>query len=62
MFRTADALCVTKMDLLPYVSFSLERARQSLAALQPAARLLTLSAKTGEGVGEFLDWLRKELR
>jgi hydrogenase nickel incorporation protein HypB len=57
MFRHADLVLVTKRDLLPYVEFDLARFRADLKAVSPAAAVTELSAVTGEGMHEWLDWL-----
>jgi hydrogenase nickel incorporation protein HypB len=58
MFRQADLVLVTKIDLLPYVDFDLERYASDLRRLSPRAELLTVSARTGEGITAWCDWLR----
>jgi hydrogenase nickel incorporation protein HypB len=58
MFRAADLVLITKVDLAPLLDdFDLERARATIARIQPAARVIACSAKTGEGIDEWLDWL-----
>jgi hydrogenase nickel incorporation protein HypB len=58
MFRQADLVLVTKIDLLPYVDFDLERYAADVRRLNLAAELLTVSARTGEGITAWCDWLR----
>jgi hydrogenase nickel incorporation protein HypB len=58
MFRQADLVLVTKIDLLPYVDFDLERYAADVRRLSPQAELLTVSARTGEGMAGWCDWLR----
>jgi hydrogenase nickel incorporation protein HypB len=58
MFRKADLVVVTKVDLLPHLpGVSLAALRENVARVMPAARLLPLSAVTGEGVPAMVDWL-----
>jgi hydrogenase nickel incorporation protein HypB len=57
MFRQADLVLVSKIDLLPCVDFDLERFAADVAAISPDARLMALSAKTGEGMEQWTDWL-----
>ena len=58
MFRKADLVVLTKVDLLPHLpGFSLAALRESIARVMPAPRLFELSAVTGVGVGAFVDWL-----
>jgi hydrogenase nickel incorporation protein HypB len=62
MFRAADLMLVTKCDLLPYIEeFDPARAESALRALASEAPVLRLSAKTGEGLEPWLDWLRGEV-
>jgi hydrogenase nickel incorporation protein HypB len=57
-FRSADAVVVSKTDLLPYLDFSLDRVGTALRQVAPHAELFALSSKTGEGLEAFADWLR----
>jgi hydrogenase nickel incorporation protein HypB len=57
MFRACELVVVNKVDLLPYVDFSLERFLRNLSQVNPAARQMAMSARTGEGVERFRDWL-----
>jgi len=57
MFRTADVVVVNKVDLLPYLDVDMDLFRRNLAAVNPAARVLEVSAKTGEGVDAWVDWV-----
>jgi hydrogenase nickel incorporation protein HypB len=61
MFRSVDVVLVNKVDLLPYLDVDLDAFRANLRAVNPAARTIELSARTGEGVEEWCDWLRAEL-
>jgi len=58
MFQRADAVVVSKLDLLPHCRFSLERLRADLAKVNPSVRLLPLSAYDGRGLDEWLAWVR----
>jgi hydrogenase nickel incorporation protein HypB len=57
MFRQADLVLVTKMDLMPYVDFDLDRYAADVRRISPRAELMALSATTGEGVTRWCDWL-----
>jgi len=62
MFRVADMVLLTKMDLLPFMEdFDPQRAESSLRQLASAAPLLPLSAKKAMGMTEWLAWLRQEI-
>lgn len=58
MFRRTDLTIINKIDLLPYVTFSLEQAKKDLAAINPHAQLMGLSAQTGEGIEDWINWLK----
>jgi hydrogenase nickel incorporation protein HypB len=58
MFRTADLVVLTKVDLLPHLrQYSVPAVEDALARVMPSPRLIRLSAVTGEGVPEWLAWL-----
>jgi hydrogenase nickel incorporation protein HypB len=59
-FRTSDVLLITKTDLLPYVSFSLKQTEKDARRVQPALKILTLSAKGGDGLAAWCDLLDRE--
>ncbi|HOX31611.1 MAG TPA: hydrogenase nickel incorporation protein HypB [Spirochaetales bacterium] len=61
MFEVVDLVLVNKIDALPLFDFDLGRFRERLARLNPRARVLPVSAKTGEGMGAWADWLRGEI-
>jgi hydrogenase nickel incorporation protein HypB len=58
-FRTATAMVLTKVDLLPHVDFDRERCFRLARALNPHLPIFELSARTGEGLDAWLDWLAK---
>lgn len=57
MFRAVDAVVVNKMDLLPHLDFDLDRFLANLTAVNPAATVIQVSARTGAGVGQWCRWL-----
>ncbi|MBS1246757.1 MAG: hydrogenase nickel incorporation protein HypB [Proteobacteria bacterium] len=63
MFRAADLVLFTKTDLLVAIDdFSTERAERSVRALANPAPILQLSARKGQGIDAWLEWLRTELQ
>jgi hydrogenase nickel incorporation protein HypB len=60
MFRAASLVIINKVDLLPYLDFSLATAAAYLKKINPAAMMLQLSARTGEGVSDWYGWLRRQ--
>jgi hydrogenase nickel incorporation protein HypB len=61
MFRHADLVIVTKLDLLPYVDFDLAGFAAGLRRVSPRAVMLELSALTGDGTAGWYRWLRRRL-
>jgi hydrogenase nickel incorporation protein HypB len=57
MFRSVDAVVVNKMDLLAYLDFDLGLFLANVKAVNPSAAIFLVSAKTGEGVQEWIDWV-----
>ena len=62
MFRKADLVLLTKVDLLPHLEVDLAALEAGLARVMPRPRLLRVSARTGEGIGEWLSWLETARR
>lgn len=56
-FRTSDVAIVSKLDLLPHVPFSVERATEDALRVQPNLTILPLCSLTGEGLQEWCDLL-----
>jgi hydrogenase nickel incorporation protein HypB len=57
MFRACELVLLNKIDLLPYVDFDVGRFMYNLDAVHPGVERLLVSAKTGEGIGAWRDWL-----
>ena len=57
MFRTCDLVVVNKLDLLPHLDFDLDRLLYNIDQVHPDVPTLMLSARTGEGVDGFREWL-----
>jgi hydrogenase nickel incorporation protein HypB len=58
MFHKADLVLVTKIDLLPHLDASLQTIQDNLKAVMPRPAMLTVSAKTGAGIAEWVRWLQ----
>ncbi len=58
IFNTADVAIITKIDLTEAVEFDLEAARNSIQQVRPGMKIIKVSAKTGEGMNEWLEFLR----
>jgi hydrogenase nickel incorporation protein HypB len=57
MFRSCELVVINKLDLLPHLEFDLDRLLRNLDAVNPGVRTLMVSARTGEGVEAFRQWL-----
>jgi len=58
MFRFADAVVITKTDLSAYVDFNREKTIENILTVNPLASIFELSAKSGEGMKEWCDYLK----
>lgn len=61
IFNTADIAVISKIDIAKAVEFDMMAARESIDAVRPGMRVLEVSAKTGEGISEWLDFLRAKI-
>lgn len=57
MFRSVAVVLVNKMDLLAHLDFDLDLFRRNVALVNPAARMIDVSARTGEGLDAWHSWL-----
>ena len=57
MFRAAEVVLVNKIDLLPHLDFDLGTFLSNLHSVNPHAKVIQTSARTGEGVDDWCDWL-----
>lgn len=60
MFRVADACVINKMDLLPHLDFDVERFKSYAREINPELEFIETSARTGDGVAGWIDWLSKQ--
>ena len=58
LFQGADAILLTKIDLIELLGFSADRVQEDLAKINTHAPLIRLSAQTGEGMAAWTAWLR----
>jgi len=61
MFTSSQTLAITKIDLLPYLDFSMEELLENVKRVNPKMNIFMLSARTGEGMDAFLDHLRSNI-
>ena len=57
MFRVAQLCIFNKIDLLPYVDFQLEKSKEYAQHINPQLAFLEVSAKTGEGMSRWFQWV-----
>lgn len=57
MFHAADIMLLNKIDLLPHLDFDVEKCLEMARRVSPGIRIFQLSAKTGEGMAKWYEWL-----
>jgi len=62
MFTICDVLLINKIDVMSVFDFDLELCKQRALKLNPNIKIIPISAKTGEGIDEFADWIRNEVK
>ena len=61
IFTVCDALIINKIDVLPYFDFDMDKVREYALRRNPRLKIFPISAKTGEGVEAWTDWLKAEV-
>ena len=61
MYTVSDVVLINKIDTMDYFDFDLEKAKESILALNPKAVFFPISAKTGEGLDAVCTWILDEL-
>ena len=61
MFEQVDAVCVSKVDTAAYFDFDRKRFADYVHRIHPGVPIFFLSAKTGEGVAEWVTWLAEQI-
>lgn len=59
MFMRTELVLLNKVDLLPYLDFDVEEARQDLEGINPDSSMLSVSAKTKEGLDQWFRWIEE---
>lgn len=62
MFSICDAVLINKTDVLPYFDFDIEKCRKYIHERNPKAEIFMISAKNGEGIKEWSEWLYNEVQ
>lgn len=60
MFSICDVVLINKTDALPYFDFDMEKCREYILKRNPEAKIIPISARTGEGIEEWASWLLDE--
>ena len=62
MFEVCDVLLINKIDVLPYFDFDLDAVAERARARNPKIDIIPISARTGDGIDRWCDWLRSQVR
>ena len=62
MFRICDAVLINKTDVLPYFDFDMDLVKTYIHQRNPQAEIFPVSAKTGEGITAWTDWLYNQVK
>jgi hydrogenase nickel incorporation protein HypB len=61
MFRACELVIVNKIDLLPHLDFEMDKLLYNLDVVHPGVQHMLVSARTGEGMDEWRDWLQSQV-
>ncbi|AGF56940.1 hydrogenase nickel incorporation protein HypB [Clostridium saccharoperbutylacetonicum] len=61
MFSIVDIVLINKIDTIDYFNFDLEVVKERIIKINPKAKVIPICAKTGEGINQWANWLRKEV-
>lgn len=61
MFSIVDIVLINKIDTIDYFNFDLEVVKERITKINPKAKVIPICAKTGEGIDQWANWLRKEV-
>ena len=62
MFQVCDAVLINKTDVLPYFDFDMDLVKTYIRQRNPQAEIFPVSAKTGEGITAWTDWLYNQVK
>jgi len=62
VFTQCNLVLINKIDAMPAFDFDLDKVKEYIAERNPNAKVIPISARTGEGVDEFCDWLREKVK
>lgn len=61
IYRGIDALILNKIDLLPYIDFNMDYFKRGIEILNPDVEFFPISCTTGEGVDDWVNWLKNRV-
>jgi hydrogenase nickel incorporation protein HypB len=61
MFQKSSVLIINKIDLLPYVTCDVDKIKRVVRELNPQIEIFEVSCKTGEGIDQWLEWLKNQI-
>lgn len=62
MFTISDVLLINKIDAADYFDFDFDACAARVKKLNPAIEIIPISAKTGEGIDRFADWIKRQVK
>jgi len=62
MFSIVDVLLINKIDAIDYFDFNLEAVKERVKKLNPNIKVIPISARNGEGIDEWANWIRREVK
>ena len=62
MFSVCDVVLINKIDVIPYFDFDMEQCKKNILMRNPKAKIIPVSAKTREGMQQWIDWLLDEVK
>nr|WP_315021124.1 hydrogenase nickel incorporation protein HypB [uncultured Aminipila sp.] len=62
MFSVVDVLLINKIDAMDYFDFNIDKVKKCAEKLNPSIKVIPISAKTGEGMEEWLQWIQREVK
>ncbi|WP_346871326.1 hydrogenase nickel incorporation protein HypB [Clostridium sp. UBA5119] len=62
MFSIVDVLLINKIDVIDYFDFDLEVVKERVKKLNPNIKVIPISARTGEGIDDWVNWIRNEVK
>ena len=61
MFQEADCLLISKIDLVPYLEIDIEQMEANIRQINPTAKIIQVSAKTGQGLEDWFNWISSQI-